>query len=106
MVFVLASLFYFYPKDTNRSLYTPFVQFMGYRSFYDLLNKRLDFSWFLWYNILTDKQEFDEQLMSKGMTENKPPSFKICAATSKEKQPPRNLTKPQRRFYVYLTTEE
>ena len=44
--------------------------------------------------------------MSKGMTENKPPSLKICVATSKEKQPPRNLTKPQRRFYVYLTTEE
>ena len=41
-----------------------------------------------------------------GMTENKPPYLKICVATSKEKQPPRNLTKPQRRFYVYLTTEE
>ena len=57
-------------------------------------------------NCCGDKLEFDEQLMSKGMTENKPPSLKICVATSKEKQPPRNLTKPQRRFYVYLTTEE
>ena len=53
-----------------------------------------------------DKQEFDEQLMSKGMTENKPPSLKICVATSKEKQPLGNLSIFQRRFCAYLTTEE
>ena len=72
----------------------------------DIQGLRLDLGWVLWYNKLTENPEFDEQLMSKGMTENKPPSLKICVATSKEKQPPRNLTKPQRRFYVYLTTEE
>ena len=32
MVFVLASLFLFIAQKVNRSLYTPFVQFMGYRS--------------------------------------------------------------------------
>ena len=74
------------------------------------IGRGIVFSAVLYYNGVNgkekDKLEFDEQLMSKGMTENKPPSLKICVATSKEKQPPRNLTKPQRRFYVYLTTEE
>ena len=49
-IFVLQAFFSFSRKIQIvhfcpfRSLYAPFVQFMGYRSIYDLLNKRLDFS--------------------------------------------------------------
>ena len=37
----ISGLFIFSRKNTNRSLYTLIVQFMGYRSIYDLLKKTL-----------------------------------------------------------------
>ncbi len=45
-------------------------------------------------------------MMIKSGAGEKLSALKICVAVTKEKQPLRNLTKPQRRFYVYLTTEE
>ena len=47
IVFVLASLFCFSHKKINRSLYTPFVQFMGYRSIIDSLKRIIDFQWIM-----------------------------------------------------------
>ena len=45
IVFVLANLFLVLLKD--RSLYTPFVQFMGYRSIIDSLKRIIDFQWIM-----------------------------------------------------------
>ena len=47
IVFVLASFFVFIGQKANRSLYTPFVQFMGYRSIIDSLKRIIDFQWIM-----------------------------------------------------------
>ena len=44
IVFVLASFFVFIGQKANRSLYTPFVHFVGYRSIIDSLKKLLIFN--------------------------------------------------------------